>query len=247
MTKQLLFFAGLAAATAALIVEMRKRRGSGQYPLSALVRDRYAFRGSFPLPALVGFAAGATVIVVPVLVCAALGWLHFDGLARAAPDLPAQCVLSVAIVFLWAAVEELIFRGAVLPQLLLRVPVWVALFGSAFIFAAMHLGFSSETEIDFLTFAIVFLDGLGLAIAYLWTGSLWVSTIWHAAKNLCVWTLGFFGFQLTPALLQTSYTVPYERVRAIDAVVSAIVALIALVLGWKLWNPGQSRRPPAPV
>jgi membrane protease YdiL (CAAX protease family) len=115
--------------------------------------------------------------------------------------------------------------------------------GSACIFAAVHLGFSTEPEIDFLTFAIVFLDGLGLAIAYLWTDSLWVSTIWHAATNLCVWVLGFFAFQLTPALLPTSYTVSYERVRAIHAVVSATVALIALVLGWKLWNQGNRGGP----
>jgi hypothetical protein len=38
---------------------------------------------------------------------------------------------------------------------------------------------------------------------------------------------GFFAFQLTPALLQTSYTVPYDRIRTIHAAVSAIVALIA--------------------
>ncbi|MFQ5615289.1 MAG: type II CAAX prenyl endopeptidase Rce1 family protein, partial [Anaerolineales bacterium] len=68
---------------------------------------------------------------------------------------------------------------------------------SALIFAVAHHGRS------LIDTAILFTDGIGFALAFVITSSLWVPVIWHASKNLSVWLfLGSGTIELTHGLFE---------------------------------------------
>jgi membrane protease YdiL (CAAX protease family) len=80
-------------------------------------------------------------------------------------------------------VEETVFRGMIYGWLRSHLPVALAVVVSAAIFAIAHV-------IPVLLPAL-FVVGLILAIAYEWSGSLWVSILLHALQNSLTVTLIF--------------------------------------------------------
>lgn len=228
----------LLLATVALIKIVRERRIPGKFALFEVLQERFRTNNSFPGPVLLGLLAGASVVLVPLLLMASAGWARVawasDGVARRI----GLSAATLAVLFLWAATEELIFRGAVLELFLRFSPRWVALTTSALIFACVHLeGGSRGTTLLYKTLPI-FLDGIGFGIAYLTTKSLWVPTFWHAAKNISVWVAG--SFVLFPAeMLQVSFTsngvLWTSRLYVIS---TAVVVLCALVVARHFQTPG---------
>ncbi len=78
-------------------------------------------------------------------------------------------------VILAPIVEEALFRGILLPVLLQKYRMWVALFASALVFALVHGHFPSLLPL--------FVLGIGLGAAYMYTGNLLVPICIHAVFN----------------------------------------------------------------
>lgn len=88
-------------------------------------------------------------------------------------------VLVLFLVVVMAPVaEELLFRGYVYRALRNGTGVWVAALVSGLIFGGIHLG-SSPTEF----IPPLMLLGVGLALLYQWTGSLYAPVALHAFNN----------------------------------------------------------------
>ena len=102
-------------------------------------------------------------------------------------------MMTVLIMGIFAALgEELFYRGA-LQRLLLstRINAHAAVWITAFIFSAMHM--------QFFGFVPRLLLGAFLGYAVLWSGSLWVSVILHAANNI-MYLVGQYMAQAAPAV-----------------------------------------------
>jgi hypothetical protein len=76
--------------------------------------------------------------------------------------------------------------------------------------------------------AVWVMDGLCFGIAYLLTGSLWMPTVWHAAHNLGIWSLGLFVIQFTSGWFHVEYGDASSWMTAAYAVTSACITFIAV-------------------
>lgn len=77
--------------------------------------------------------------------------------------------------FIAPAAEEILFRGILLPLLMKRLGAGPAVILSSALFALVHLHVPS--------FFPLFVLAAGLALAYIYTGSLWVPIMMHALFN----------------------------------------------------------------
>lgn len=84
--------------------------------------------------------------------------------------------------------EEIMFRGVVFAALVQRMPLWWAAGLSGMIFAAAHA--------DFWSFVALWAVGLGLALLYYRTRTLWPNMIAHTTFNAFTLVLVYFVPQL---------------------------------------------------
>jgi membrane protease YdiL (CAAX protease family) len=171
-------------SSVALIGAVIKVRREGQFPIATLIRNWF-WRTPSPAAIVIGIIAGiASVAIVPLTgLLGGRAQIALNGI----PSLP-WIALAFAGVFVKCAFvlfEELIFRGALISQLRQWTYPLVAAILSAFLFAIAHGRYS------FLDAAVLLIDGIGFAVAFLVTDTLWVPVIWHLSKNLSVWL--FFG------------------------------------------------------
>lgn len=84
--------------------------------------------------------------------------------------------------------EEIMFRGVVFAALVQRMPLWWAAALSGLIFAAAH--------VDYWSFAALWAVGIGLALLYYRTRTLWANMIAHTTFNAFTLVLVYFLPQL---------------------------------------------------
>lgn len=140
-----------------------------------------------------GLAAGAALFSLVVLELAALHAYRIDGTH------PTMALLYAA---LWlvpgAAIEELLFRGAIFRLLSEWSGTWIALAVSAVLFGATHLFNPGATW--FSTFAIALEAGVLLGAAFVATKNLWLPIALHFAWNFCEGPV--YGTQLSGLTVQ---------------------------------------------
>ena len=230
-----LFISSLLIALFALVKSTLERRGPNRIPILVLIRDR------FPIPQwkeiLIGVGIGSFLVIGPLGLSIGLDWaqLGTNGLIRDGVFLLA--IMTIGLKFVWAAIEELIFRGAVLPQSAKVSNGLVGLIVSSLLFAWGHLERSGANTPDGLSLLVFGLDGIGFGIAYLATRNLWLPTIWHTAKNIWIWILfGQSTLQLTPGFFQVTFTGPVlwvgmpKQAGLLDLMASFVAAAVVLVV-----------------
>jgi len=87
-----------------------------------------------------------------------------------------------------AIVEEVLFRGYILRNLMISFNKYIALIISSLLFSAIH-GFNPN--IDLFGFIDLFLAGILLGISYIFTKNLWFPIALHFSWNLTQTFLGF--------------------------------------------------------
>jgi uncharacterized protein len=229
----LLLLATTAVAGGALISEvLRRDRRPRHNPLLDLIIERFC-RGSMPMVAVpLAAAAGIAVVAVPVGIGLQAGWASVERALRNGADsatLLGAVAATVLLKIVWAAAEELIYRGALLPAIARHTGWPVASIISSLVFALAHLERSGAATPDYATLTVLFFDGIGFAAAYQASGSLWAPTAWHAAKNLCVWLLGAGTFALAHGPLVLRYAPRSDGASALAEIAAAILAALAAV------------------
>jgi membrane protease YdiL (CAAX protease family) len=153
--------------------------------------------------AALGLFAPLALLGAGSLILVATGYLSFITANFEAGPL----LLEVAIMLVVAFVEELLFRGYLLNNLMLSMNKWGALSITAALFSLFH---GSNPDITVFAVVNIFLAGILLGINYIFTKNLWFGILFHFAWNYFQGpVLGYdvSGLKLT-SLLQQSLSGP---------------------------------------
>jgi membrane protease YdiL (CAAX protease family) len=186
--------------------------------------------------AAIGFFSASALLGIGSLILIAAGFLNVYPGTFDPGRFMFQLVLMVAVTF----IEEVMFRGYLLNNLMQSTSRWIALVISAVLFAVFH---STNPGITFLSTLNIFLAGIFLGLNYIYTKNLWFSIVFHFAWNFLqgpvlgyevsglqvssllqqslsgpeLWTGGRFGFEgslLCPLLFAVAiplYTLAFNR------------------------------------
>jgi membrane protease YdiL (CAAX protease family) len=142
---------------------------------------------------LFGCAAGFAALVLAVAIAAVAGRLRFTlSAAELIPSMVKSLIGSGLLLFVAALAEEAMFRGYPLQTLARAGLAWLGVILTLALFGLVHL---ENPNVVPLTFINTALAGLGFAVAYLRTRSLWLPLGLHWSWN---WALGwFFGLPIS--------------------------------------------------
>lgn len=155
---------------------------------------------SYSNEAGLGFFGALAILGIGSLILVATGYISFISASLNLNPLLLEVVIMVVVAF----VEELLFRGYLLNNLLQSLNKWIALAISSVLFAFFH-----EANPDVTVFAIVniILAGLLLGLNYIFTKNLWFGICFHFAWNYFQGpVLGYdvSGLKLTSVVQQTT-------------------------------------------
>lgn len=150
-----------------------------------------------------GFFSALALLGIGSVILITAGYLSFIAASFDASAL----LLEIAIMMVVAFVEELLFRGYLLNNLMKSMNKWGALSITAALFSLFH---GSNPDVTLFAVINIFLAGLLLGINYIFTKNLWFSIFFHFAWNYFQGpVLGYevSGLKLT-SLLQQSMSGP---------------------------------------
>lgn len=159
----------------------------------------YTWKG-FSNEAGLGFFCALAILGTGSLILVATGNISF---ISATLD-PVNFVIEIIMMIIVAFVEELIFRGYLLNNLLESTNKWVALAISSVLFALFH---QANPDVSFFAIINILLAGLLLGLNYIFTKNLWFSMCFHFAWNYFQGpVLGYevSGLKLTSLLQQAN-------------------------------------------
>lgn len=145
-----------------------------------------------------GFFAALAMLGIGTLILVALNYLSFIGSTVSAGLLLIETIIMIVVAF----VEELLFRGYLLNNLMQSMNKWVALGVSSLLFAIFHGG---NPDVTYTAIANILLAGFFLGLNYIFTKNLWFGIFFHFAWNYFQGpVLGFevSGLKLTSLLQQ---------------------------------------------
>ena len=168
-----------------------------------LLLDWFRLDGIVPFPVLLAALAGCASFLIPLSLSLWTGRAKLQPSAALSIPYVALSVANLLLRFLFAAVEEVLFRGTLLRIAARRISLPAAVILSALLFAVSH--WSGAWPPDYFGTASLFLEGVCFGIAYLATGSLWLGATWHASRNVMVWLTGGGSYRLVAALATLRY------------------------------------------
>ncbi|MCE1198003.1 MAG: CPBP family intramembrane metalloprotease [Marinilabiliales bacterium] len=135
-----------------------------------------------------GLVTGTLLIVIGFVTLLSLGEIRVTGFHPELSSLVISILLFVAVAF----VEELLFRGYILSNLMRSMNRWIALLVSSLLFAGVHMGNAHFVPLSFFS---ILLAGILLGLPYVFTKSLWWPMALHFSWNFFQGTI--FGFNVS--------------------------------------------------
>ncbi|MGB7393513.1 MAG: CPBP family intramembrane glutamic endopeptidase [Pricia sp.] len=99
-----------------------------------------------------------------------------------------EMLLTILLFVLVAVMEEVLFRGYILKNLMISFNKYVALIISSILFSVAH---AANPHFDWMSFLDLFMAGLFLGISYIHTKNLWFPIALHLSWNLFQSLFGF--------------------------------------------------------
>lgn len=99
-----------------------------------------------------------------------------------------ELIISILLFTIVAVVEETLFRGYVLKNLMISFNKYVALVVSSILFSLMHI---FNPNVDLFSLFNLFLVGMLFGISYIYTKNLWFPIALHLSWNLFQTLFGF--------------------------------------------------------
>lgn len=126
------------------------------------------------------------------LIIMAIGYfllIHFEEIyfVKASFDFK-ELIISIIHFAIVAVVEETLFRGYILKNLMSSYNKYIALIVSSILFSLMH---SFNPNVDLFSLFNLFLGGISLGLSYIYTKNLWFPIAMHLSWNLFQTLLGF--------------------------------------------------------
>ena len=129
---------------------------------------------------------------------------------------PGVFIVSVML-FMAAFVEELIFRGYILNNMMDSTGNrWIALAGSSLLFALLHSG-NTNVWSTWVPMTELFAAGFILGISYTFTKNLWFPTFFHFGWNFFQ---GLFGFEISGFNVDSWKIISHENTGNVPDIVS---------------------------
>ena len=150
-----------------------------------------------------GFFTALALLGIGTLVLVIAGYLSFISVNIDTGNLLAGIVIMIIVAF----IEELLFRGYLLNNLMKSMNKWWALSITAALFSLFH---GSNPDVTLFAVLNIFFAGMLLGINYIFTKNLWFGIVFHFAWNFFEGPiLGYdvSGLKLT-SLLQQSVSGP---------------------------------------
>ena len=132
----------------------------------------------------IGILIGIIIMSLGYFILSMLDEIHFKEVIFNTKEIIISCFLFLIV----AIVEETLFRGYILRNLMISFNKYVALIVSSLLFSLMH-GFNPN--IDLFSLFDLFLAGLVLGISYTHTKNLWFPIALHLSWNLFQTHFGF--------------------------------------------------------
>ncbi|WP_456377918.1 CPBP family intramembrane glutamic endopeptidase [Lutibacter sp.] len=134
-----------------------------------------------------GIVLSALIIVAGYFLLSFIGEIDFKEITINQREI----ILTTLIFAIVSIVEEIIFRGYVLRNLMISFNRYIALIITSFLFSVVH-GFNPNY--DLMAFTNLFFAGIFLGISYIFTKNLWFPIGLHFSWNL---TQTFMGFNVS--------------------------------------------------
>jgi len=131
-----------------------------------------------------GLAIGVFILTIGFLLLLFIDEIHFKEIIFNSKEI----LLTILIYTIVAIVEEVLFRGYILRNLMISFDKYISLIISSALFSLMH-GFNPN--IDLMGFTDLFIAGILLGITYIYTKNLWFPITLHFSWNLTQTFLGF--------------------------------------------------------
>lgn len=173
-----------------------------------------------------GFAAGVVMIAVGAFILGQLNFIEFHPGSISGAELLQYILFFFIVSFL----EELVFRGYVLDNLLEDMHPALALFISSALFMALHL---MNPNLEALPIINLFLAGFLLGASFIYTKNLWFPIGLHWSWNLFQGPI--FGFEVSgipfPSLFNQDILVDNSWTGGLFGFEGSILCTIIIVVG----------------
>lgn len=123
-----------------------------------------------------GLFTAVGMLGIGSMILVATGYLSFMGSNFDIVALLVEIIIMLVVAF----VEELLFRGYLLNNLMNSMNKWIALIITAILFSLFH---GSNPGVTVVAILNIFLAGIFLGLNYIFTKNLWFSIIFHFAWN----------------------------------------------------------------
>lgn len=131
-----------------------------------------------------GIIFGFIIMGFGLLILLGLNEIEFSEIDYSCKELS----LSILFYIMVAVVEEVLFRGYILRNLMNSFNKYVALIVSSVLFSLMH---AANPNMDWFSFLNLFLAGISLGISYNYTKNLWFPIALHFSWNFFQTLFGF--------------------------------------------------------
>ena len=131
-----------------------------------------------------GFLLGALLLLSGFVILYLLNEIQYDKIVFNAKDFFLEIILFTIV----AIVEETLFRGYILKNLLLSFNKYIALIVTSLMFAMLHI---PNPNMSIFSFTSLFVAGIFLGVSYIFTRNLWFPIALHFSWNLFQTFLGF--------------------------------------------------------
>jgi membrane protease YdiL (CAAX protease family) len=131
-----------------------------------------------------GLVVGAVSMGAGYYLLLSMGEIKFEGMSFNMSDF----LITVGLFIIVAVVEEVLFRGYVLRNLMRSYNKYIALVISSILFALMH---GINPNISWFGMFDLFLAGLALGVSYSYTKNLWFPIAYHFSWNFFQSHFGF--------------------------------------------------------
>lgn len=129
----------------------------------------------------------------------------------------ADILSFVSLVILAPFLEEFLFRGYLLHRWTKKWGLWTGVLFSSLLFGVIHPDILGATA-----------TGIGFAMLYLKTRTLWAPIVAHAIYNLLVWSWDFYGVASKGADYYTAYTIDQLRGELWYGAIALVIVLVMI-------------------
>jgi membrane protease YdiL (CAAX protease family) len=185
---------------------------------------------------VIGIVIGAFIMTAGYSILVLLGEINFERLIFNFKEI----IISILLFIIVAVMEEVLFRGYILKNLMISFNKYIALIVSSILFSLMH-GFNPN--IDLFTLANLFLAGIFLGISYIHTKNLWFPIALHLSWNLFQTILGFnVSGQKTYSLIEFSITennIINGGKFGFEGSILSVIAMLVTIIGIEIYYRRQ--------